>query len=91
MPERNIGDKVKFQTWENGEIIRIDDNFAEIKLNDGTVVKKPLSELRTKKELPKYVDELAGKYRVRINGKHVCFCSTLEEAIKNRDEYLKGK
>ena len=85
---RNIGDEVKFQEWHYGKIVAIDGNLATVQLANGNTVIKSLSELKTNKQLPKYIDFWGNRYRVRFKGELIGYFMTPEEAVKARDEYL---
>ena len=86
---RNIGDEVKFQEWHYGKIIEINGNLATVKTSTGITVIKDIAELRTNKQIPKYIDFWGNRYRVRIKGKLIGYFVTQKEAVKARDKYLK--
>lgn len=88
--KRNIGEEVKFQEWHYGKIIEINGNLATIQLTEGGKVIKDVSELKTNKMLPRYIDFIFNRYRVRIKGNSIGMYETLEEAIKAKEEYLKN-
>ena len=48
-----------------------------------------VSELKTNKMLPRYIDFIFNKYRVRVRGVALGMYDTLEEAIKVKEDYLK--
>lgn len=85
---RNIGDDVKFQEWHYGKIIEINGNLATVKTSTGVTVIKDIAELRSNKQLPKYIDFWGNRYRVRIKGELIGYYKTVEEAIKARDEKM---
>lgn len=88
MIKRNIGDEVKFQEWHYGKVTGINGNLVTIVTTSGTTVIKNSSELRTNKQLPKYIDFWGNRYRVRIKGELIGYYMTVEEAIKARDEKM---
>jgi hypothetical protein len=88
MNKREIGEEVKYQEWRYGKIIEINNNLVTIQLKDGERVIKDISELRTNKMLPKYIDFIFNKYRVRVRGVSLGLFETLEEAVQARDEYM---
>lgn len=88
MNKREIGEEVKYQEWRYGKIIEINKNLVTIQLKDGERVIKDISELRTNKMLPKYIDFIFNKYRVRVKGVSLGLFETLEEAVQARDEYM---
>lgn len=88
MNKREIGEEVKYQEWRYGKIIEINKNLVTIQLKDGERVIKDISELRTNKMLPKYIDFIFNKYRVRVRGVSLGLFETLEEAVQARDEYM---
>jgi hypothetical protein len=88
MVKRKIGEEVKFQEWHFGKIVDIEGKTATIQLTTGGRVLKDISELKTNKMLPKYIDFLFGKYRVRPKGVNIGMFETLEEALKARDDYF---
>lgn len=85
---RNIGDEVKFQEWHYGKIIEINGNLATVKTSTGITVIKDIAELRTNKQIPKYIDFWGNRYRVRIKGELIGYYMTVEEAIKARDKKI---
>ena len=85
---RNIGDEVKFQEWHYGKITEINGNLATVQLTNGNTIIKALSELKSNKQLPKYIDFWGNRYRVRFKGKLIGYYKTPEEAVKARDKYL---
>lgn len=89
MIKRNIGDEVKFQEWRYGKVIEVNGNLTTIQLADGGKVIKAMSELRTNKTMPKHIDFIFNKYRVRVKGVSLGVFTTLEEAIFARDNYMK--
>lgn len=88
MNKREIGEEVKYQEWRYGKIIEINKNLVTIQLKDGERVIKDISELRTNKMLPKYIDFIFNKYRVRVKGVSLGLFETLEKAVQARDEYM---
>ena len=88
--KRNIGEEVKFQEWHYGKIVEVNGNLATIQLTEGGKVIKDVSELKTNKMLPRYIDFIFNRYRVRIKGNSIGMYETLEEAIKAKEEYLKN-
>ena len=88
--KRNIGEEVKFQEWHYGKIVEVNGNLATIQLTEGGKVIKDVSELKTNKMLPRYIDFVFNRYRVRIQGTSIGMYETLEEAIKAKEEYLKN-
>lgn len=88
--KRNIGEEVKFQEWHYGKIVEVNGNLATIQLTEGGKVIKDVSELKTNKMLPRYIDFIFNRYRVRIKGNSIGMYETLEEAIKVKEEYLKN-
>ena len=65
-------------------------NLATIQLTEGGKVIKDVSELKTNKMLPRYIDFIFNRYRVRIKGNSIGMYETLEEAVKAKEEYLKN-
>lgn len=88
--KRNIGEEVKFQEWHYGKIVEVNGNLATIQLTEGGKVIKDVSELKTNKMLPRYIDFIFNRYRVRIKGNSIGMYKTLEEAVKAKEEYLKN-
>lgn len=88
--KRNIGEEVKFQEWHYGKIVEVNGNLATIQLTEGGKVIKDVSELKTNKMLPRYIDFIFNRYRVRIKGNSIGMYETLEEAVKAKEEYLKN-
>lgn len=88
--KRNIGEEVKFQEWHYGKIVEVNGNLATIQLTEGGKVIKDVSELKTNKMLPRYIDFIFNRYRVRIKGNSIGMYETLEEAVKAKKEYLKN-
>lgn len=88
MTKREIGEEVKYQEWHYGKIVEVNGNLATIQLKDGGKVIKDVAELRTNKMLPRYVDFIFNKYRVRVKGVTLGMYETVEEAVKVRDNYL---
>lgn len=89
MIKRRVGEEIKYQEWHYGKVTEVNDTLATIQLKDGSIVIKDMRELRTNKTLPKYIDFIFNKYRVRIKGVLLGMYDTVEEAVKVRDEYLK--
>ena len=87
--KRSIGEEVKFQEWHYGKIVEVNGNLATIQLAEGGRVIKDVSELKTNKMLPRYIDFIFNRYRVRIKGNSIGMYETLEEAIKVKEDYLK--
>ena len=87
--KRSIGEEVKFQEWHYGKIVEVNGNLATIQLAEGGRVIKDVSELKTNKMLPRYIDFIFNKYRVRVRGVALGMYDTLEEAIKVKEDYLK--
>lgn len=88
--KRNIGEEVKFQEWHYGKIVEVNGNLATIQLTEGGKVIKDVSELKTNKMLPRYIDFIFNRYRVRIKGNSIGMYETLEEAVKAKEDYLKN-
>lgn len=88
--KRIIGEEVKFQEWHYGKIVEVNGNLATIQLTEGGKVIKDVSELKTNKMLPRYIDFIFNRYRVRIKGNSIGMYETLEEAVKAKEEYLKN-
>lgn len=87
--KRNIGEEVKFQEWHYGKIVEVNGNLVTIQLTEGGKVIKDVSELKTNKMLPRYIDFIFNRYRVRIKGNSIGMYETLEEAVKAKEEFLK--
>ena len=47
------------------------------------------TKMKTNKMLPRYIDFIFNKYRVRVRGVALGMYDTLEEAIKVKEDYLK--
>lgn len=90
MTKREIGEEVKYQEWHYGKIVEVNGNLATIQLKDGGKVIKDVAELRTNKMLPRYVDFIFNKYRVRVKGVTLGMYETVEEAVKVRDRYIEA-
>lgn len=91
MTKRKVGEEVKYQEWHYGKITEINGNLATIRLTEGGNVIKDVAELRTNKTLPKYIDFIFNKYRVRVKGEPLGMYETLEEAVKARDEFIERR
>ena len=84
------GDKVtcKVVTKVNGEVIAINGDKVTVKTNNGIIEVDKIN-TRMYKDLPKNIDYIGKKYRVRIKQVIIGMYDTLDEAVNARDNYKK--